>query len=170
MLPKATSRFKSHKYYHGFHKKANKHGSHNNFLLSWSTLFLLFEAEARRAFESFVFFGQRRYLSPKAPPKLPDIHVAHQKFQNQRNRLVTVRVRMPKSLAKVQKKVAKKKGNSNSLHENSRDAQKLRRAGARSERLDKVAAARAKANQPHCPGAFPDEHVMGDTDFHKCKE
>lgn len=58
---------------------------------------------------------------------------------------------MPKSLAKVQKKVAKKKGNSNSLHENSRDAQKLRRAGARSEKLDRLAAARAKANQPHCP-------------------
>ena len=42
---------------------------------------------------------------------------------------------MPKSLAKVQKKVAKKKGSSTSLHENSRDAQKLRRAGARSEKL-----------------------------------
>ncbi len=126
---------------------------------------MLFGPEARRA---LVLFGERRYLSPKAPPKLPDIHVAHQKFQNQRNRLV--RVRMPKSLAKVQKKIAKKKGNSNSLHENSRDAQKLRRAGARSEKLDKVAAARAKANQPHCPGAFPDEYVIRDTDYSKCKE
>ena len=57
---------------------------------------------------------------------------------------------MPKSLAKVQKKIAKKKGHSNSLHENSRDAQRLRRAGARSEKLDKLAAARAKANQPYC--------------------
>ena len=74
---------------------------------------------------------------------------------------------MPKSLAKVQKKVAKKRGNSNSLHENSRDAQKIRRAGARSEKLDKLAAARAKANQPHCPGAFPDEHTMLDTNFSK---
>lgn len=59
---------------------------------------------------------------------------------------------MPKSLVKVQKKLAKKKGSSNSLHENSRDAQRLRRAGARAEKLDKLAAARAKANQPHCPG------------------
>ncbi len=56
---------------------------------------------------------------------------------------------MPK-LSKVQKKVAKKRGNkSNTLNENSRDAQKLRRSGARTEKLDRVAAGRAKANQPH---------------------
>ena len=61
---------------------------------------------------------------------------------------------MPKSLAKVQKRVAKKKKNSRSLHENSRDAQKLRRAGARSEKLDRLGTARAKANQPHCPEAL----------------
>lgn len=56
---------------------------------------------------------------------------------------------MPKNLAKVQKKLSKKKGNISSLNENSRDAQKLRRAGARSEKLSRLAAARAKANQPH---------------------
>ena len=56
---------------------------------------------------------------------------------------------MPKSLAKVQKKLSKKKGNVSSLHENSRDAQKLRRAGARSEKLLRLATARAKANQPY---------------------
>lgn len=66
-----------------------------------------------------------------------------------------VKLRMPKSLAKVQKKVAKKKGNINSLHENSRDAQKLKKAGARSEKLDRLATARVKANLPHCPGALP---------------
>lgn len=74
---------------------------------------------------------------------------------------------MPKSLAKVQKKVAKKKGNSNSLHETSRDAQKLRRAGARSEKLERLAAARAKANQVHCQAAFPYESMMRDTDSSK---
>ncbi len=57
---------------------------------------------------------------------------------------------MAKSLAKVQKKVAKKKGGTNSLHENSRDAQKLRRAGARAEKLEKLAAMTAKSNQPFC--------------------
>ena len=55
---------------------------------------------------------------------------------------------MPKSLAKVQKKLSKKKGKTGSLHENSRDAQKLRRAGARLEKFERLAAARAKANQP----------------------
>ncbi|KAI9723691.1 MAG: hypothetical protein M1812_000991 [Candelaria pacifica] len=56
---------------------------------------------------------------------------------------------MPKSLAKVQKKISKKKGSTNSLHENSRDSQRLRRAGARDDKLARVAAARAKTNQPH---------------------
>lgn len=56
---------------------------------------------------------------------------------------------MPKTLAKVQKKIAKKRGKSaSSLHENSRDAKRLRRAGARSEKLDKLAAARGRASQP----------------------
>ena len=58
--------------------------------------------------------------------------------------------KMAKSLAKVQKKISKKKRKINSLHENSRDSQKLRRAGARAEKLERVSAARAKANQPHC--------------------
>lgn len=57
--------------------------------------------------------------------------------------------KMAKSLAKVQKKISKKKRKINSLHENSRDSQKLRRAGARSEKLERVSAARAKANKPH---------------------
>ncbi|MCJ1429195.1 hypothetical protein MMC29_007108 [Sticta canariensis] len=56
---------------------------------------------------------------------------------------------MAKSLAKVQKKISKKKRKINSLHENSRDSQKLRRAGARAEKLERMSAARAKANQPH---------------------
>ncbi len=56
---------------------------------------------------------------------------------------------MPKNLAKLQKKISKKKGNTTTLNENSRDSQRLRRAGARGEKLEKLAAARAKANQPH---------------------
>ena len=57
--------------------------------------------------------------------------------------------KMARSLAKVQKKISKKKGNVNSLHENSRDSQKLRRAGARGEKLLRIATARAKANQSY---------------------
>lgn len=56
---------------------------------------------------------------------------------------------MPKSLAKVHKKISKKRGNTTSLNENSRDAQRLRRAGARDDKLAKLSAARAKVNQPH---------------------
>ncbi|KAI9816491.1 MAG: hypothetical protein M1827_001623 [Pycnora praestabilis] len=56
---------------------------------------------------------------------------------------------MPKSFAKVHKKISKKRGNINSLHENSRDSQRLRRAGARDDKLGRVSTARAKANQPH---------------------
>lgn len=75
---------------------------------------------------------------------------------------------MPRSLAKVQKKLSKKKGKISSLHENSRDAQKLRRAGARGEKLERLAAARAKANQPHSM-----LQIMGwggrGTNCHQCK-
>ena len=57
---------------------------------------------------------------------------------------------MPNALSKVHKKINKKKGKSNGLHENSRDAQKLRRAGARLEKLDKLRVARSKANESYC--------------------
>ncbi|KAI4284518.1 MAG: hypothetical protein L6R38_001341 [Xanthoria sp. 2 TBL-2021] len=57
--------------------------------------------------------------------------------------------KMPKDLAKVQKKIHKKKGVATSLHENSRDAKRLRRAGARSDKLEKLATARGKALQPY---------------------
>ncbi|KAL8841340.1 MAG: hypothetical protein Q9170_000971 [Blastenia crenularia] len=55
---------------------------------------------------------------------------------------------MPKDLAKVQKKISKKKGSKASIHENSRDAKRLRRAGARSDKLERLATARGKASQP----------------------
>ena len=60
---------------------------------------------------------------------------------------------MPTNLNKVQKKIIKKKGRATALHGNSRDAQKLRRAGNRAEKLEKLSAARVKANQPlrKCP-------------------
>ncbi|KAI9820854.1 MAG: hypothetical protein M1832_003487 [Thelocarpon impressellum] len=55
---------------------------------------------------------------------------------------------MPRSLAKVHKKISKKRGNINSLNENSRDSQRLRRAGMRDGKLARVLAARIKSNQP----------------------
>ena len=55
---------------------------------------------------------------------------------------------MPSKLAKVQKHVSKKKGSKiNSLHENSRDAKRLRNAGARDDRVARLTAGRQKANR-----------------------
>jgi len=55
---------------------------------------------------------------------------------------------MPSSLNKIQKHVNKKKPGSKStaLHENSRDAIRLRRASARDDRVARVEALREKAN------------------------
>lgn len=55
---------------------------------------------------------------------------------------------MPRALSKVQKHISKKRGGKpTSLHQNSRDAQRLRRAGAREEKLNKLLDAATKANQ-----------------------
>lgn len=60
----------------------------------------------------------------------------------------TIITNMPSKLAKVQKHVTKKKGSKiNSLHENSRDAQRLRGAGARDDRVARLHAVRKKANR-----------------------
>lgn len=56
---------------------------------------------------------------------------------------------MPSKLSKVHKHISKKKGNKfNSLHENSRDAQRLRRAGARDDRVARLSAIKEKTNRP----------------------
>ncbi|WPG97922.1 Hypothetical protein R9X50_00070500 [Acrodontium crateriforme] len=55
---------------------------------------------------------------------------------------------MPSSLNKVQKHVTKKKGAKiSSLHENSRDAKRLRRAGARDDRVAKSESLHKKVNR-----------------------
>ena len=55
---------------------------------------------------------------------------------------------MPSSLAKVQKHVRKKKGKKNkSLHENSRDAQRLRRAEGRDDKVARLSSIRQQVNQ-----------------------
>jgi hypothetical protein len=62
---------------------------------------------------------------------------------------------MPKSLEKTRKKISKKKGNINALHENSRDSQRLRRALMRDDKLIRVASARRKNDQPLSESACP---------------
>ena len=55
---------------------------------------------------------------------------------------------MPSKLAKVQKHVAKKKGSKiTSLHENSRDAKRLRNAGVRDDRVARLSATRERNNK-----------------------
>lgn len=54
-----------------------------------------------------------------------------------------------RNLQKVHKHISKKRGVLDSLHENSRDAQRLRRAGARDDRLNRHAAITQRARQPY---------------------
>lgn len=55
---------------------------------------------------------------------------------------------MARSLNKVQKQISKKRGGKpNSLHENSRDARRLRAAGAREEKVSRLMDAAVRANQ-----------------------
>lgn len=57
---------------------------------------------------------------------------------------------MPVALHKVQKHISKKRGGADALHEFSRDARRLRRAGHRVERLSRHASMTMKARQPYC--------------------
>lgn len=59
-----------------------------------------------------------------------------------------------RNLQKVQKHISKKRGAVGAMHENSRDAQRLRRAGARDERLIKHAANVDKGRRPYCTQFF----------------
>lgn len=55
---------------------------------------------------------------------------------------------MARALHKVQKQISKKRGGKpTALHENSRDARRLRQAGAREDKLARIASAAAKSNQ-----------------------
>ena len=56
---------------------------------------------------------------------------------------------MPSKFHKVQKRVNKKKGSTTALHENSRDALRLRSAVARDDRVSRLGALREKINEPH---------------------
>lgn len=56
---------------------------------------------------------------------------------------------MPNTLEKVRKQISKKRnGDINALHEKSRNSMRLRKAGVRDQRLEKLAVARGKREQP----------------------
>ncbi|EEH41024.1 hypothetical protein PAAG_03310 [Paracoccidioides lutzii Pb01] len=80
---------------------------------------------------------------------------------------------MPRNLNKVQKQIAKKRGKLDALHENSRDAKRLRRAGGREDKLARAAAATMRGRQTFVdrirffqesitdpPAPFSDEGVL----------
>jgi hypothetical protein len=68
-------------------------------------------------------------------------------YQNPRHKVYS---EMAKALHKVQKQISKKRGGKpTSLHENSRDSQRLRTAGAREDKLAKLLAAATRANQAY---------------------
>jgi hypothetical protein len=56
---------------------------------------------------------------------------------------------MPSKFAKVTKQVSKKKGGALALHENSRDALRLRAAVARDDRVARLGAVREKLNDQY---------------------
>ncbi|KAF3479965.1 uncharacterized protein GIQ15_06941 [Arthroderma uncinatum] len=56
---------------------------------------------------------------------------------------------MTKNLNKITKKLSQKKGKLDSLHEKSRDARRLRRAGGREEKLARAAATTMKGRQTY---------------------
>lgn len=57
---------------------------------------------------------------------------------------------MARALHKVQKQISKKKGGKpTALHENSRDARRLRQAGAREDKIARIMNAAAKSNQTY---------------------
>ncbi|KAJ5820103.1 translation machinery-associated protein 16 [Penicillium riverlandense] len=72
---------------------------------------------------------------------------------------------MAKTLQKVHKKISKKRGKVDSLNENSRDAQRLRRAGARDDRLSRHAKSTLKGRQPYiCQAAIKPEQALSNQD------
>ena len=54
-----------------------------------------------------------------------------------------------RTLSKVHKHISKKRGVVDSLHENSRDARRLRRAGHRDDRLSRHTSITMRARQPY---------------------
>lgn len=53
-------------------------------------------------------------------------------------------------LSKVHKQIAKKKGKNPNLHEGSRDTQRLQRASARDDKLNRLSRLREKENRHFC--------------------
>lgn len=91
-----------------------------------------------------AFFAGSRFYQPCFPAFQSSLVSANRNIIGGSN----TSTRMTRGLSKVTKKISKKrKGNINNLHQNSRDAQRLRRAGAREEKMSRLLDAATRANQ-----------------------
>lgn len=73
---------------------------------------------------------------------------------------------MARALDKVQKKIAKKRGGKpTALHENSRDAQRLRAAGAREDKINKLMKAAEHANQQYIERVLWAQQQLEEVDY-----
>lgn len=63
-------------------------------------------------------------------------------------------------LSKVQKQIAKKKGPNAALHEGSRNTQRLQRASARDDKINRLSALRTKQNRPYSTYAAKGKRCM----------
>ena len=110
--------------------------------LKW-IVFHLVPAQSSHASEDALFprhFGTRSRALSKFLPHLPQFLHSLNTYPNSN--------KMPSKLSKIQKHVTKKKGaKATSLHENSRDAHRLRQAGARDDKVARMTAVRNKVNK-----------------------
>lgn len=68
---------------------------------------------------------------------------------------------MPKTVERTRKAIMKKKGTIDSLHQYSRDSKRLHRAQGRDEKLEKIASARRKRDQPYSTLRLPMQTSSG---------
>jgi len=88
--------------------------------------------------------------SSLSPLKFPTPNIHSPYYQKLSVTMPTVSNR----LSKVQKQITKKKGKNAILHEGSRDTMRLQRAGARDDKINRLAAVREKQNRPYCMSSF----------------
>lgn len=78
---------------------------------------------------------------------------------------------MAKTLEKTRKQIAKKRnGTIQALHEKSRDSRRLHRAQVRDDRLEKIAEARRKKDQPLCSYSMNRLALRSEQRFADCEK
>lgn len=98
-----------------------------------------------------------------SPKNLREFHGHQERLRFELNNATAVAI-MPSTLHKTKKQISKKRnGTVNALHDKSRDSLRLHRAVRRDQRLEKLAAARSKKEQPILERAFYFQEQVQDT-------